>query len=261
MVNYPANPDPGPAVASAIELLVRQGYDSTSVDDLADAAGISRSTFFRKFGSKEDIVFADHDRILARVQEFLAGTTADPLRAVVDAALLVFGHHMGNRKTSVARYELLHQVPALRDRELVMTHRYQRAFRNHLLSALPEGEGREVAAVAFAASVVAVHNSVLRQWLRAVAAGERVEGVEGVEGVERGEREAREAEAHELAARLERELGALADTFARVSAGPAGSEAAGAPSAESGRPAVVVAVLDPAAGTEQILQALRDALA
>ncbi|UKA58573.1 TetR/AcrR family transcriptional regulator [Arthrobacter sp. FW306-2-2C-D06B] len=255
MVNYPATPDPGPAVAAAIELLVRQGYDATSVDDLADAAGISRSTFFRKFGSKEDIVFADHDRILAQVQDFLAGTTADPLHAVVDAALLVFGHHMGNRKTSVARYELLHQVPALRDRELVMTHRYQRAFRNHLLSALPEGEGTEVTAVAFAASIVAVHNSVLRRWLRSVAAGERVEGVE------HGGREAQEAEAHELAAQLSRELGALADTFARVLAGPAGSEVAGGPSAESSRPAVVVAVLDRAAGTEEIIQAVRNALA
>ena len=252
MVNYPANPDPGPAVAAAIELLVRNGYDTTSVDELAGAAGISRSTFFRKFGSKEDIVFADHDRILAQVQEFLAGTTADPLRAVVEAALLVFGHHVGNRKTSRARYELLHQVPALRDRELVMTHRYQRAFRNHLSSALPEGENRELTAVAFAASVVAVHNSVLREWLRAISAGE---------DVERGEREAPEAEAVGLAVRLGRELGTLADTFARVSAGEAGSRAAGAPRPESGRPAVVVAVLDPAAGTEQILQAVRDALA
>lgn len=252
MVNYPANPNPGPAVAAAIELLVRRGYDATSVDDLADAAGISRSTFFRKFGSKEDIVFADHDRILARVQEFLAGTTADPLRAVVAAALLVFGHHAGNRKTSLARYELLHQVPALRDRELVMTHRYQRAFRNHLLSALPGGESREVTAVAFAASVVAVHNSVLRQWLRAVSAGERLTGVE---------RDAREAEAEELADRLGRELGALADTFAGVSARVAGSGPAGEPRPERGRPAVVVAVLDPSAGREQILQAVRDALA
>ncbi|MEV8148348.1 TetR/AcrR family transcriptional regulator [Arthrobacter sp. NPDC080073] len=252
MVNYPANPDPGPAVAAAIELLVRHGYDTTSVDDLAGAAGISRSTFFRKFGSKEDIVFADHDRILAQVEEFLAGTTADPLRAVVEAALLVFGHHVGNRKTSLARYELLHQVPALRDRELVMTHRYQRAFRNHLSSALPEGENRELTAVAFAASVVAVHNSVLREWLRALSAGE---------DVERDEREGREAEAVGLAVRLGRELGTLADTFAKVSAGEAGSQAAGAPTPESGRPAVVVAVLDPAASTDQILQAVRDALA
>ncbi|MHC6222738.1 TetR/AcrR family transcriptional regulator [Arthrobacter sp. MMS24-S77] len=249
MVNYPVNPDPGPAVAAAIELLVRQGYDATSVDDLADAAGISRSTFFRKFGSKEDIVFADHDRILARVQELLSRTTAAPLRSVVDAALLVFDHHMGNRETSLARYELLRRVPALRDRELVMTHRYQRAFRSHLQAALPEDENRELTAVAFSASVVAVHNGVLRQWLRAAVDREHTEG------------KAREIEAQELTARLARDLGALADTFARVSAGEAGSEAAGAPSAESGRPAVVVAVLDPTVGTEQILDAVRDALA
>ncbi|WP_028267722.1 TetR/AcrR family transcriptional regulator [Arthrobacter sp. MA-N2] len=248
MVNYPAVPDPGTAVATAIELLVRQGYEATSVDDLAEATGMSRSTFFRKFGSKEDVVFADHDRILANVQELLLRSTADPFRPVVDAALLVFGHHVGNRKTSLARYELLHQVPALRDRELVMTHRYQRAFRNHLLSALPVGESREVTAVAFAAAVVAVHNSVLRGWLRAIAAG-------GEQG-ERVERDAWEAEAQGLAVRLGRELGALADTFGQLSAG----EGLGGPPAESGRPAVVVTVLDPGAGKEQILQAVRDAL-
>ncbi|WAH95351.1 TetR/AcrR family transcriptional regulator [Arthrobacter sp. MMS18-M83] len=248
MVNYPANPDPGPAVAAAIELLVRQGYDATSVDDLADAAGISRSTFFRKFGSKEDIIFADHDRILARVQELLSRTTADPLRSVVDAALLVFDHHVGSRETSLARYELLRRVPALRDRELVMTHRYQRAFRGHLQAALPEGENRELTAVAFAAAVVAVHNSVLRQWLRAAVDREHIEG------------DARQAEARGLAARLARDLEALADTFAGGPARVPVSQAAGESSAESGRPAVVVAVLDPAAGTEQILQAVRDAL-
>lgn len=248
MVNHPANPDPGPAVAAAIELLVRQGYDATSVDDLADATGISRSTFFRKFGSKEDIVFADHDRILARVQELLSRTTAAPLSSVVDAALLVFDHHMGNRETSLARYELLRRVPALRDRELVMTHRYQRAFRSHLQAALPEDENRELTAVAFAAAVVAVHNSILRRWLRAAVDREHLEG------------EARETEAQELTARLARDLGALADTFAGVPARVPASQAAGPPSAESGRPAVVVAVLDPAAGTEQILQAVRDAL-
>ncbi|MBB6405646.1 TetR/AcrR family transcriptional regulator [Arthrobacter sp. AZCC_0090] len=249
MVNYPANPDPSPAVAAAIELLVRQGYDATSVDDLADAAGVSRSTFFRKFGSKEDVVFADHDRILARVQELLLRTTAAPLRSVVEAALLVFDHHVGHRETSLARYELLRQVPALRDRELVMTHRYQRAFRSYLQAALPEGENRELTAVAFAASVIAVHNSALRQWLRAAAGGEQAED------------EAPETEAQELAGRLARELGVLADTFAggpaRVPAGEAGGQAR----PESGRPAVVVAVLDQAAGTEQILQAVRDALA
>lgn len=260
MVNYPANPDPGPAVAAAIELLVRQGYDATSVDDLADAAGISRSTFFRKFGSKEDIVFADHDRILANVEELLSRTTADPLRSVVEAALLVFDHHVRNRETSLARYELLRQVPALRDRELVMTHRYQRAFRRHLQAALPEGENRDVTAVAFAAAVVAVHNNVLRQWLRAGVGGEQGEDAARETGhgeTGHGEAEPPEAKPRELAVRLARELGALAGTFGRVPASTGGGE----PPAESGRAAVVVTILDPAAGKERILQAVRDALA
>ncbi|UVJ39408.1 TetR/AcrR family transcriptional regulator [Arthrobacter sp. CJ23] len=260
MVNKPSTPDPGRAVAAALELLVRQGYDATSVDDLAVAAGISRSTFFRKFGSKEDMVFADHDRILARVEDQLSRPAQDPLAAVADAALLVFEHHVRNRGTSLTRHELLHQVPALRDRELVMTHRYQRAFRRYLQYALPEGPGsepgtreasgageygaREYGAVAYAASVVAVHNSVLRMWLGEAAAGSPPE-------LDR-----------ELAARLGRELRALADTFRPVLGGaPLSGAAMSGSAASAGRPAVVVAVLDPAAGTEQILQAVREALA
>lgn len=48
----PATQDSGPALASALELLIRQGYNSTPVEELADAAGISRSTFFRKYGDE-----------------------------------------------------------------------------------------------------------------------------------------------------------------------------------------------------------------
>ncbi|MEZ2391389.1 TetR/AcrR family transcriptional regulator [bacterium RCC_150] len=230
MVNSPANPDPAHRVATAIELLVRQGYDSTSVGDLAGATGMSRSTFFRKFGSKEDIVFADHDRILEKVREELSRTSKDPLRTVVDAALLVFEHHVGNRETSLARYELLQQVPALRDRELVMTHRYQRAFRSYLRGALPEAGNREVIAVTFAASVVALHNSVLREWLRS--------------GTE-----------EDLTRRLARDLGILADTFAGLLRGSDGPG-----STPAGRAAVVVTVLERAADNEAILQAVREAL-
>ncbi|MBO1268374.1 TetR/AcrR family transcriptional regulator [Arthrobacter cavernae] len=247
MVNNPSTPDPGPAVAAALELLVRQGYDATSVDDLAGAAGISRSTFFRKFGSKEDVVFADHDRILARVEEHLSRPTADPLGSVVEAALLVFDHHVRNRGTSLTRHELLHQVPALRDRELVMTHRYQRAFHRYLQGALPGGAvagGGEYGAVAFAASVVAVHNSVLREWLGEASAGAPPE-------LDR-----------RLAARLDRELRALAETFRPVlgGAGLGGAGLRGPAAVNASRPAVVVAVLDREAGTEQILQAVREAL-
>src|SRR6476661_683745 len=167
MTSQPPSHHADAPAAAAIGLLARHGFDATSVDDLADAAGMSRSTFFRKFGSKEDVVFADHERILRQVNDRLAESRLEPLAAVADAALLVFEHHVRNRDTSRARYGLLQAVPALRDRELVTSHRYERAFLTYLNERLPQDGRREYTAVAFAAAVVAVHNAFLRQWLRA----------------------------------------------------------------------------------------------
>ena len=53
-------------VAAALELFERQGFEATSVEQIAQAAGVSRSTFFRQFGGKEDVVFADHEVLLER---------------------------------------------------------------------------------------------------------------------------------------------------------------------------------------------------
>lgn len=152
-------------MAAAIEVFTRQGYDATSVDDLADAVELSRSTFFRRFGSKEDVVFADHELLLRRVGEFLESTKLRPLEAVCAAGRMVFEHHVDRRAVSVARFALLHDVPALRDRELITSHRYERAFTEYLRAELPARTDREYTSVAFAAAAVALHNAVLRQWL------------------------------------------------------------------------------------------------
>ena len=226
----------GPA-AAAIGLLARQGYDATSVDELADAAGMSRSTFFRKFGSKEDVVFADHERILAQVTDRLAETMQEPLEAIEDAALLVFNHHLRNRETSRARYELMQAVPALRDRELVTSHRYERAFLLHLLDKLPDGAHRENKAVSFAAAAVAVHNAFLRRWLRST----------------QDVQEAETPSDRERAASLADELRSLSEIFRPALLGPIASAHAS--------PAVVVTVLTAGADKDAILKAVRDALA
>jgi AcrR family transcriptional regulator len=152
-------------MAAAIEVFTRQGYDATSVDDLADAVELSRSTLFRRFGSKEDVVFADHELLLSRVESYLHGATLAPLDAVAAAGWMVFKHHIDRRDVSVARFALLHDVPALRDRELITSHRYERAFTQYLRAALPSGPHREYVSVAFSAAAVALHNAILRQWL------------------------------------------------------------------------------------------------
>ncbi|MGX5715412.1 TetR family transcriptional regulator [Arthrobacter sp. MAHUQ-56] len=227
-------------VAAAIGLLARQGFDATSVEGLAEAAGMSRSTFFRKFGSKEDVVFADHERILGQVNALLADSTQDPLAAVCDAALLVFNHHLRNPEPSRARYRLLQAVPSLRDRELVTSHRYERAFLRHVTDKMPDGGAQGHAAVAFAASVVAVHNAFLREWLRSDP--EAVDAA-GANDAAPGDRR--------RAASLATELHALSRLFRPLLLG--GGRA-------PQQPTVVVTVLADAADKEAIAQAVRDAL-
>lgn len=217
-------------IAAVIDLLVQQGYEVTSVDELAEAAGISRSTFFRKYGSKEAMVFADHDRILSRLSDYLSHSTTDPLLAVADAAAVVFDQHVSHRMTSLARYQLLQRVPALRDRELVTSHRYERALRLHLQENLPVSGSRDYGAVAVAAAMVAVHNAFLRQWLRSPDAEPTAE----------------------VRRRLTDELKALAETFRPALYG----------SPSQGRPhAVIVTVYEAGASKQAILEAVTRALA
>ena len=151
-------------VAAALELFQSQGFDQTSVEQIAKAAGVSRSTFFRQFGGKEDVVFADHEVLLSGLRAFLAEGHDDPWEAVCRATQQVFAYFAHDPELARLRYQIVRQVPALREREIVTVFRYERLFDEYLRSALPGIDPLD--AVGFAAIVTAVHNHVLRQLLR-----------------------------------------------------------------------------------------------
>jgi TetR/AcrR family transcriptional regulator, regulator of mycofactocin system len=67
----------------AFDLFERQGFENTTVDDVASAAGISRRTFFRYFESKNEIPWGDFDSELAGMRRRLAA--AGPRSALMDA--------------------------------------------------------------------------------------------------------------------------------------------------------------------------------
>ena len=54
---------------AAFSLFEERGYEQTTVDDITERAGLGRTTFFRNFRSKEDVIFPDHDRLLEPQEE------------------------------------------------------------------------------------------------------------------------------------------------------------------------------------------------
>lgn len=151
-------------VAAALELFAEHGFDQTSVEQIAQAAGVSRSTFFRQFGGKDDVVFTDHELLLERLREFLAQPHEDPWAAVCEASVLVYSHFAADPELARRRYAVVRGVPALRDREIVTVFRYERLFDEYLRASLPGLDPLD--AVGFSALVTAIHNHVLRRLLR-----------------------------------------------------------------------------------------------
>ena len=156
----------GDVVTRSIQLLATRGYHATTVDQIARAAGISRATFFRKYGSKEDMVFADHVSNLERLEHLLRRADLTAGAGLAEGVRLVFRHHVDHAARSLARHQLLQQVEPLRDRELATSYRYERVFQEFLRRVLPDGPEQWATAIALASATVAVHNAYLRTWLR-----------------------------------------------------------------------------------------------
>jgi len=101
----------------ALRLFAQQGYDETTVEQIAAAAEISPSTFFRYFKTKEDVVTQDqYDPLLV---ELFAEEPRDrtPLAALRDIMRKVFAQMPPSEREKIAeRTKLIMSVPALRAR-------------------------------------------------------------------------------------------------------------------------------------------------
>ncbi|MCZ4510240.1 TetR family transcriptional regulator [Streptomyces sp. ActVer] len=159
-------------VAAAFQLFLERGYEQTTVDEIVALAGVGRRSFFRYFPSKEDVVFPDHERCLAEMNDFLSegsgggGDADDPVARVCDAARVVLRMYAENPTFSVQRYRLTKKVPGLRTYELSVVWRYERALAEYLRGRFAGRRDGTLRADVIAAAVVAAHNNGLRSWLR-----------------------------------------------------------------------------------------------
>ena len=154
-------------VDAAFDLFAERGYEHATVDDIAERAGVGRTTFFRYYRSKEDVIFPAHDELIAAVQQRLdTSSESTAIVAVTDAVRLVLLRYLAEGERARLRYSLTSRVAALRDREIASAARYQRLFREFIARWMGRADDAALRAELMAAAVVAAHNHVLRRWLR-----------------------------------------------------------------------------------------------
>jgi AcrR family transcriptional regulator len=123
---------------SALRLFREQGYDATTVEQIAAAAGVSHMTFFRYFPTKEDVALSDsYDPLIAShiaqtpatwpVIRRIHAVLAEGLRQVYDT----------DKETLLAQNRLIISTPALRERLWAS----QLETQELILRALGDGQG------------------------------------------------------------------------------------------------------------------------
>ncbi len=154
-------------ITAAFELFAERGYEGTTVEAIADRAGVGRTTFFRMFRSKESVVFPAHDQLLAAIEARL--TTARPGTekvALSEASELVLEQYLHEGARARQRYALTREVEALRERERASIFQYERLFRRFIHQWWGGTPDTLLRAELAANAVVTAHNHVLRAWLR-----------------------------------------------------------------------------------------------
>jgi AcrR family transcriptional regulator len=100
----------------AMRLFQEQGYEETTIEEIAEAAEISPSTFFNYFPTKEDVVLYDrYDPIIASYM--LARPSDEPPSVVMNHMFEALGVILDrDRDIILARARMALKVPALRAR-------------------------------------------------------------------------------------------------------------------------------------------------
>jgi AcrR family transcriptional regulator len=99
---------------AAKTLFLERGFETTTVDEIAAAADVSKRSFFDYFPAKEDVISAWQDEFgLALAAAVLARPAGEPLTRVVEAALTSAITAATADPQMMAMGRLIHDTPAL----------------------------------------------------------------------------------------------------------------------------------------------------
>ncbi|MGH8878235.1 MAG: TetR family transcriptional regulator [Stackebrandtia sp.] len=150
---------------NAERLFTEKGYEATTTEQIAAAAEVSPSTFFRYFRTKEDVVVGEeYDPVMLDAVKNMPGDM-EPLaglRAAVPAAL---GRYPAEDEQILAFTKLAFDVPGISARRMEHAYNTQRMIAETLTERLGR-DGDDLEVHTFAAAVTGAWSSALYVWAR-----------------------------------------------------------------------------------------------
>lgn len=148
-------------MTAAIELFDEQGYEATTVAEIAERAGLTKRTFFRYFSDKREVLFSGSQELQRLWLEGLAAAPAEasPL-AVVTAGLGPVAEMFTERHPFARiRAQIIEANPELQERELIKLQSLAAAVKDALVQ---RGVSANAAILAAQAGVTVFHVAFAR---------------------------------------------------------------------------------------------------
>jgi AcrR family transcriptional regulator len=159
----------------AMRLFLERGFEATTLDEIAQAADVSRRSLFHYFASKEEIVFSTKADFPALIEEAIGRRPADePLLDMVENALFdMAARYQWAQARDFAR--LIHTTPALSAGDQAKYEKVERVLAKALADrkGLPE---LDIACRVTAATAIGILKLATDAWLASDDAGPDVFG-------------------------------------------------------------------------------------
>jgi len=149
----------------AFKVFAERGFDTVTATEVAEAAGISRASFFRYFESKEDAVFVAQEEmgvnVAAALRERPAGEDAwTALRRALDVAVATYQR---SPDEALARLRLIRCTPALRSHQLDRLAEWKGAIGTALAERLRRGAD-DIKVEALVGAALGAFDAALTRW-------------------------------------------------------------------------------------------------
>ena len=148
-------------MSAAIELFDEQGYEATTVAEIAERAGLTKRTFFRHFSDKREVLFSGTPELQRRWLEGISAAPADatPLEVVVAGLDPVVAMFSDRHDFARLRTRIIEANPELQERELIKLQNLAGAIKAALLE---RGVSANAAILAAQAGVTVFHVAFAR---------------------------------------------------------------------------------------------------